>query len=61
MRHGNITTQILRDTYIYNLINNDVDTHTIAQLAGVSYIDTFINKFYKFDPIISDEFFEVMY
>lgn len=45
--HCNITSQILRDSFIYNLIDNDVDTYLIAQLAGLSITDTIIRKFYN--------------
>lgn len=42
-----ISSQILRDTYIFNLLEKDVDTYIISQLVGISAMDILIEKFYK--------------
>ncbi|GGM34567.1 hypothetical protein GCM10011351_20700 [Paraliobacillus quinghaiensis] len=54
-----LTSQILRDTYIYNLINSGVDTYNIAQLAGITTTDQMISKFYNCEYKFIDEFLGV--
>lgn len=57
--HGNLSSQILRDTYICNLIKNDTDTYTISQLAGLTSYHAFIKKYYERDYIETDVFYEL--
>lgn len=57
--HGNLTSIILRDTYITNLLKNDTDTYTISQLAGLKSYDAFIKKYYARDYIETDNFYEL--
>ncbi|GGM39339.1 hypothetical protein GCM10011351_26870 [Paraliobacillus quinghaiensis] len=54
-----LTSQILRDTYIYNLINSGVDTYNIAQLAGITTSDQMISKFYNCEYKFINKFLEV--
>ncbi|MCM3443274.1 MULTISPECIES: tyrosine-type recombinase/integrase [Metabacillus] len=59
LRNFGISSQVLRDTYIFNLIEEDVDTYEIAQLAGLHITDGLIKKFYSESLILQDEFIEI--
>lgn len=53
-----VNSQILRDTFIYNLILNDVDTFEITQLAGLHYTDAIAKKFYSKKIVIKEFFYD---
>lgn len=47
LRKYAVTSQILRDTFVFNLLDTDTDTYIISQLIGLADLSEVARKYYK--------------